>query len=80
MRHWHLDLTAEERKAIICHMGTHAEDTMAEYSTTNDDVASESELIRIIHEADSRASKMYKFRKSHEEFSTRLFKGQTWRI
>lgn len=58
LRRWHLELTDEERKAIIWHMGNHAEDAKAKYSTTYDDIASESELIRIIHEADSRASKM----------------------
>jgi len=57
LRRWHLELTDEERKAIIWHMGNHAEDAKAEYSTTYDDIASESELIRIIHDADSMAAK-----------------------
>lgn len=57
LRRWHLELTDEERKAIIWHMGDHADDAMAEYHTTYNDVASASELVRIVHEADGRAAK-----------------------
>ena len=58
LRRWHLELTDEERKAIIWHMGDHAQDAMAEFHTTYDDVASASELVRIVHEADGRAAKI----------------------
>ena len=57
LRRWHLELTDEERKAIIWHMGEHAQDAMAQYSTSYDAVATGSKLVRIIHEADSRAAR-----------------------
>ena len=57
LRRWHLELTDEERKAIIWHMGDHAQDATAEYHTTYDNVASDSELVQIIHEADSWVAK-----------------------
>lgn len=56
LRCWHLELTDEERKAIIWHMGDHAQDAMAEFHTTYNDVASISELVRIVHEADGQAA------------------------
>lgn len=57
LRRWHLALNNEERKAIIWHMGNYAKDAMEEYSTTYDKVSSKSELVRIIHEADSNAAR-----------------------
>ncbi len=57
LQRWHLELTDEERKAIIWHMGAHAKDAMAEYHTTYDNVAFDSKFVQIIHEADSRAAK-----------------------
>lgn len=56
LKRWHLELTDEESKAIIWHMGAHAKDAMEEYSTTYDDVAS-SKLVELIHNADSIAAK-----------------------
>ena len=57
LRRWHLELTDEERKAIIWHMGDHAQDAMAEYNTTYNAVAASSKLVELIHNADSIASK-----------------------
>ena len=57
LRRWHLELTDEERRAVIWHMGAHAKDAMVEYSTTYDVIASGSELVRIIHEADLQTAK-----------------------
>ena len=57
LQSWHLALTDEERQAIIWHMGKHAEDAAAEYSTTYDAVASRSKLVQLIHQADSLAAK-----------------------
>ena len=48
-------------------MGNHAEDAKAEYSTTYDDIASESELIRIIHDADSMAAKSNIWNRKNEQ-------------
>lgn len=57
LRRWHLDLTDEERNAIIWHMGDHADDAMAEYHTTYNAVAAGSPLVELIHNADSIAAK-----------------------
>ena len=57
LRRWHLELTDEERKAIIWHMGDHADDAMAEYNTTYKAVAASSNLVELIHNADSIAAK-----------------------
>lgn len=55
LRRWHLKMSDEECLAIIWHMGLHAKDAIAQYSTSYDAVATGSELVRIIHEADGRA-------------------------
>lgn len=57
LRRWHLKMSDEECQAIIWHMGLHAKDAMAQYSTSYDAVATGSELVRIIHEADGRAAR-----------------------
>lgn len=59
LRRWHLDLTEEEHQAIIWHMGIHAKDAIDAYATTYDAVASSTPLVRLIHEADSRAAKKH---------------------
>ena len=59
LQSWHLALTDEERQAIIWHMGKHAEDAAAAYSTTYDAVASRSRLVQLIHQADSSAAKKH---------------------
>jgi 23S rRNA maturation-related 3'-5' exoribonuclease YhaM len=57
LRRWHLELTDEERKAIIWHMGDHADDAMAEYHTTYNAVVASSPLVELIHNADSIVAK-----------------------
>ncbi len=57
LNQWHLAMSDAEQAAIAWHMGTHAEDAMAEYHTTYDAVASHAPLVRLIHEADSASSK-----------------------
>ena len=54
---WHLELTEEEREAIIWHMGKHAKDAIGKYGRSYEDVASQSMLVKLIHDADSIASK-----------------------
>ena len=60
LRGWHLDLTADERRAIIWHMGAYANDAREHFSTTYRPVASASLLVKIIHEADHHAAKKSK--------------------
>ena len=57
LHRWHLALKNEERDAIIWHMGNFAKDATKEYGTTYDKVAAVSPLVKLIHEADSRAAK-----------------------
>lgn len=54
---WHLDLTNEERNAIIWHMGDYAKDAKSQYGKSYAEIASQSELVTIIHTADSNAAK-----------------------
>lgn len=57
LRRWHLELTDEEHKAIIWHMGIHAKDAMAEYNMAYNAVANSTKLVELIHDADSTAAK-----------------------
>ena len=60
LRDWHLDLTVDERQAIIWHMGAYANDAREQFSTTYRLVASASLLVKLIHEADHHAAKKSK--------------------
>ena len=57
LRNWHLDLSDDERQAIIWHMGAYAHDAREKYSTTYRPVAATSLLVKLIHEADHHAAK-----------------------
>ena len=53
LKRWHLELSKEEQMAIIWHMGNYAKDAMKEFNTFFDEVATQSHLVKLIHEADS---------------------------
>lgn len=57
LRNWHLDLSDDERQAIIWHMGAYAHDAREKYATTYRPVAATSLLVKLIHEADHYAAK-----------------------
>lgn len=57
LRNWNLDLSDDERQAIIWHMGAYAHDAREKYSTTYRPVAATSLLVKLIHEADHHAAK-----------------------
>jgi hypothetical protein len=57
LRNWHLDLSDDERQAIIWHMGAYAHDAREKYGTTYRPVAAASLLVKLIHEADHHAAK-----------------------
>lgn len=57
LRRWKLQLTDEEAKAIVWHMGNSAKDAEERYGTTYDKAAVGSLLVKLIHESDSRAAK-----------------------
>ena len=57
LRNWHLDLSDDERQAIIWHMGAYAHDAREKFATTYRPVAAASLLVKLIHEADHHAAK-----------------------
>ena len=52
LRNWHLDLSDDERQAIIWHMGAYAHDAREKFATTYRPVAAASLLVKLIHEPD----------------------------
>ena len=54
---WGLALSEEEMSAIRWHMGTHSQDALAIYNYDYQTAAAQSDLVKMIHEADSKSAK-----------------------